>query len=274
MRTISEVIAKNTIGDGTLSLKTLEALKARLIEYGHVDSVDLVGVKPERVLAMIGGLAILIGIFRELRIKAIATVDAGLRMGVLWDLQLRSTRHDRREQSVQDFMRRFRADESRALRVADTAVALLDLLKPSDAAYGRYLYWSGLLHEIGLAVSQTGHHKHGAYMVENADLAGFTAREQRLLATLIAAQKGNLRKVSGALADADLAKAILALRLAAIFMHARIDVDPGDVRLKMKSRIEIELKPAWMTEHPTIAYGIEKERGWWKEVGVELVFRT
>lgn len=274
MRTISDVIAKNAIGDGSLSLKNLEALKRRLINYGDVGSVDLAGLKSERVIAMVGGVAILAGIFQELRIKTLTAVDAGLRMGVLWDLQLRSIQHDRREQSVLDFMRRFRADENRANSIANTATMLFNLLKPENNTFGKYLCWSALLHEIGLAISQTGYHKHAAYMVENADLAGFTAREQRLMGTLIVAQKGNLRKVSATLSDPDLVKAILALRLASIFMHARIDVDASDLRIKMKNRIELELKRVWLARHPTVVYGIEKERGWWNEVGVDFIVKS
>lgn len=274
MRTISEVISKNAIGDGALSLENLEALKSRLIVCGDVGSVDLVGLKAERTVAMIGGLAILIGILQELGISAITAVDAGLRMGVLWDLQLRSTRRDRREQSVQEFMRRFRVDENRAKRVANTATMLFGLLKPGDESFGKCLYWSGLLHEVGLAISQTGYHKHAAYMVENADLAGFTSREQRRMGALILAQKGNLRKLDDALSEPDMAKAILALRLATMFMHARIDVEADDLRIKMKSRIELELKRSWIAEHPTVAYGIEKERDWWKEVGVDLTVKS
>lgn len=274
MRTISEVISRNAIGDGALSLENLEALKSRLIVCGDVGSVDLVGLKAERTVAMIGGLAILIGILQELGISAITAVDAGLRMGVLWDLQLRSTRRDRREQSVQEFMRRFRVDENRAKRVASTATMLFGLLKPGDESFGKCLYWSGLLHEVGLAISQTGYHKHAAYMVENADLAGFTSREQRRMGMLILAQKGNLRKLDDALSEPDMAKAILALRLATMFMHARIDVEADDLRIKMKSRIELELKRSWIAEHPTVAYGIEKERDWWKEVGVDLMVKS
>lgn len=274
MRTISEVITKNEIGDGMLSLTNLEALKSRLIDYGDVSRVDLAGLKPERVIAMIGGLAILIGILQELEIDAITAVDAGLRMGVLWDLQLRSTTGDRRAQSVQEFMRRFRADESRANRVAATATMLFGLLRPSDEGFGKYLYWSGLLHEIGLAISQTGYHKHAAYMVENADLAGFTSREQRLMSILIVAQKGNLRKVGDTLSDPDLAKAVLALRLSSMFMHARLDVGANDLRIKMKNRIELEIKRSWIVDHPTVAYWIDKERDCWKEVGVDLIVKS
>src|SRR5207237_670826 len=139
---------------------------------------------------------------------------AGLRMGVMWDLYLRSTKRDRRELSVRDFQQKFHVDERRANRVADDALALLAQMKPASDAYNRPLYWSALMHEAGMVVSQTGYHKHTAYMVENADLPGFTTREQRTLGRLIVAQKGNLRKVADALTDPDFAKAVVALRLA------------------------------------------------------------
>lgn len=274
IRAISEVISKNGIGDGSMSLQNLESLKSLLIESGHVDHVVLAGIKPERVIVMVGGLAILIGIMQEIGITSVTAVDAGLRMGVLWDLQLRATRRDRREQSVQEFMRRFRADESRANRAADMAVALFNQLKPASDAYAKYLYWSALLHEVGMAVSHTGFHKHSAYMLENADLPGFTTREQRMMSTLVLAQKGNLRKVGEALADADFAKAVLALRLATMFMHSRIDADIKDLRLKMKNKIELEFKRDWLKRHPTLSYWFEKERGWWDEIGTSLVTKA
>ena len=84
-----------------------------------------------------------------------------------------------------------------------------------------------MLHEIGLAISMSGAHKHGAYIVEHADLGGFTTREQRMLSTLVLGQKGNLRKIRETLVEADLAKAVLALRLAIVLMHARADDDIG-----------------------------------------------
>ncbi|HZW23778.1 Ppx/GppA phosphatase family protein [Noviherbaspirillum sp.] len=270
IRAISDAIAKNGIGDGTMSIGSLDALKDHLIACGHVDRVQLAGIKPERVIVMAGGLAILIGIMQELRVAAMTAVDAGLRMGVLWDLQLRASKLDRRELSVQEFMRRFHAPESRALQVARTARALYDQLKPASNGLGQYLYWSGMLHEVGVAISHTGYHKHGAYVIENADLPGFTAREQRVMSTLVLAQKGNLRKLGDTLSDPDFAKAVLALRLAAIFLHSRIDEDVRGMRLKMKNRIEIELKPDWLENHPTLSYWVEKERGWWGEVGTEM----
>jgi exopolyphosphatase/guanosine-5'-triphosphate,3'-diphosphate pyrophosphatase len=270
IRAIAEVISRNGLGDGTMSEYSLAALKDVLVECRNVSNFSLPGIKPERVIVMLGGLVILIGAMQELGIKRIAAVNAGLRMGVLWDLQLRATKRDRREESIHEFMQRFHVDQSRAKRVAQTAQVLYEQLKPAADGAKHYLYWSGLLHEIGLAVSHTGFHKHSAYMVENADLPGFTTREQRLMSTLILAQKGNLRKVSEALADIDVTKAIVALRLATMFLHSRIDGDASELRLKMKGRIELEIRRDWIERYPTLAYWLEKERDLWDEVDVPL----
>lgn len=270
IRAIADAISKNGLGDGSLSLKSLDALKRRLIQFGHASKIDLIGMKADRATSITGGLAILIAVMQELGIKVMKPIEAGLRMGVLWDLQLRATKRDRREQSVRDFMQRFHADEKRAEFAAQTASALFSLLKPTDDTYAKLLNWAGLLHEIGLSVSHSGYHKHAAYMIENADLSGFTTREQRLMSYLVLAQKGNLRKVGDSLVDSDFAKAILALRLAVMFMHSRIAVDLDEVRLKMKSKIELELPKAWVSEHPTVAYWIEKEKECWSDVGVDF----
>ena len=274
IRAIADAIAKNALGDGKLSYKSLEALKTRLIQYGHTSRIELAGMKLDRAAIIVGGLAILIGLMQELGIKSMTPMEAGLRLGVLWDLQLRATKRDRRELAVRGVLQRFHADEARADRVADVANLLYGQLKPLSDKYGRLLYWSGLLHEVGLAVSHSGYHKHAAYMIEHADLSGFTTSEQRIMSMLILAQKGNLRKVGEGLADLDLAKAVLALRLAVMFMHSRIEVDLDELRVKMKNKIELDIKRSWVTEHPTLAFWMQKEKEWWDQVGMDFSIKT
>lgn len=268
IRAIAEVIARNGIGDGTMSYASLLALRDRLIELGHVDAFDLPGVKRERVIVMVAGLSILIGVMQELGVRAMTAINAGLRLGVLSDLELRANRYDRRDLAIQDCMRRFNVDGRRATRTAAIARTLLDKLAPFDTGVGQHLLRSAMLHEVGQAISHTGAHKHAAYIVEHADLPGFTAREQRLMSMIVLGQKGNLRKVREVLAVPDLAKAVLALRLAAVFMHARIDSDLDAVKLRMKSRIDIETPRGWMLQHPTVAAWFDKEAAAWSEVGV------
>ncbi|PUA18967.1 Ppx/GppA phosphatase family protein [Glaciimonas sp. PCH181] len=273
IRAIAETIEKNGLGDRRLSYKSLEALKERFIQMAHVTRIDMVGMKPDRAAVIVGGVAVLSGLMQELGIEVLTPIEAGLRMGVMWDLQLRGTRLDRREQSVRDFSQRFHVDQLRANRVAETASALFGMLKPSDDTLEKYLHWSGLLHEVGLVVSQSGYHKHAAYLIANADLPGFTTREQKNMSQMILGQKGNLRKLGESLLDADFSKAVLALRLAVMFLHSRIEVNLDELRVKMKSKIELDIKREWVANHPTATYWMEKEREWWREIGVEFAIK-
>jgi exopolyphosphatase/guanosine-5'-triphosphate,3'-diphosphate pyrophosphatase len=274
VRAIAEIIARGQLGDGRLSLAGPEALKQRFIAVGQVALIDMPGLRPERASTIIGGLAILIALVRELGIDVITPVEAGLRMGVMWDLYLRSMKQDRREQSVLELARKFHVDDTRAARAAQQAAILYVQLKPTGDTYIRPLQWSALLHEMGMLVSQTGYHKHGAYLIENADLPGFTTREQKLMGKMIVAQKGNLRKVAEALLEPDFAKAVLALRMAILLMHARMEAGTGELKLRMKSRIDLEIRRDWLAGHPTLAFWIEKEQEWWDEVGVDFSVKT
>lgn len=270
MRAISELIARSGLGPADMTLKSLEALKSRFIQFGDVASIDMPGLKPERAASVVGGLAILIALFQELGITVMTPVETGLRMGVMWDLYLRANQRDRRDRSVREFQQKFHCDQARATRVAEDASAIYSGIKASSESYAKLLYWAALLHEAGLAVSQTNYHKHGAYLAENADLPGFTAREQRILSRLVLGQKGNLKKVGDLLADADLRKAVLALRIATTFLHAHIGLDFSQFRLKAKSKFEMEVKRDWLAQHPTLSYSLNKEQGCWRDAGVDF----
>ena len=89
LRTLAELIEKNALGDGQLSVKGMQALRDRLLSAGRVSKLDLMGVRPERASVVLGGLSVLLGLSQELGFKSLLAVEAGLRMGVLWDLQLR-----------------------------------------------------------------------------------------------------------------------------------------------------------------------------------------
>ena len=274
MRAIADAIIKGGLGDGKITMLSLNALKQYCIQSGKLSDLELSGIKPERVAMVVGGLAILIGLMMEFNIEVLIPIEAGLRMGVMWDLYLRATKRDRREVSVQKVAAVFNTDMSRANRVVDMVKSLYQQLKPSSDNYLRLLLWSARLHEVGMVISHTGYHKHGSYMIENADMAGFTTSEQRIMSKLILSQKGNLRKISEALVDPDFAKAVLALRLSVMLMHSRAEIDYEDIRLKMKRSVELEMRRDWVTLHPTVAYWLQKEIECWREVGVDFLVRT
>ncbi len=274
MRTLAEVIERNMLGDGQLSVRGLTALKDRLIDIGRKSRIDLAGVRAERISVILGGLPVLLGLAQEAGLRSLQPIEAGLRMGVLWDLHMRGRKRDRRQASVRHFMQRFSVDAARASQAASNAISLYRQLAGENGPQERMLGWAGQLHEVGMMVSHTGFHKHGAYLALNADLPGFTTHEQHLLSILLLAQKGNLRKVGEALSDPEIAKAILALRLGILLMHARIDPEVERVKLQLRSRIELTVGAATLAAHPTLAYWIAKEQSAWEELGRPFALRS
>ena len=273
MRAMAETIARGGLGDGTLSMSGLCALRDKLVACAHVDRVDLPGLKSERVVAVLGGVSILIGALEEFGIERVCAINAGLRLGALFDLELRAQRHDRRDLAIGACMARFGVDRERAQRATAIALRLYGQLGASDTSCLHYLGWACMLHEIGLSVSHTSAHKHGAYLVEHVDLPGFTTREQRLMATLVLGHKGNVRKIREELAEPALARMVLAMRLAVACMHARVDHELDGFRLRMKGRIDVELAPGWLAKHPTMRFWLEKECSAWGDVGLAFQFR-
>lgn len=270
IRAIAEVIAVNRIGDGTMHVDSLIALRALLIACGHVDRFDLPGIKKERVFVMLGGLSVLLGVLEELQVERLQAINAGLRLGALCDLELRANRSDRRDDAIATCQRRFGADPQRAARTAALAREFHLQLSPNAQRMRQLLDWASRLHEVGQAVSHSGAHKHGAYIVENADLPGFTTGEQARMSKLVLGQKGNLRKLREQLDDPEFARAQLALRVAAMIMHQCLDSEAGAVRLQMGTRIDVTLAPGWAARHPTALVWLERERAAWDEIGVPL----
>ena len=270
IRAIAEVIAVNKLGDGTMSFSSLKALEKVLVECGHVDKFLLPGIKRERVFVMLGGLSVLLAVMEELQVARVEAINAGLRLGALCDLELRANRHDRRDDAIDSLLRRFRVDPERGARTATLARQLHTQLHAGANVHQRFLEWACRLHEVGQAISHSGAHKHGAYLVEHADMAGFTTGDQAVMSKLVLGQKGNLRKVKEQLEDADFARALLALRLAAMMMHARLDEHIDGIRLRMKSRIEIAVSAELAKRHATVLFWLEKEQDSWSEVNVTL----
>lgn len=86
MRATAEILELNGIGNGRFTLENLELLKLKMLEIGHLERLKLKGVKAERVSSILGGLTILLVLMKDFGIKVMKPIDAGLRMGIMWDL--------------------------------------------------------------------------------------------------------------------------------------------------------------------------------------------
>ena len=79
-----------------------------------------------------------------------------------------------------------RIDREQAERVANITLAFYRELCPdASPELLRYLRWAALVHECGMSISSSRYHRHGEYIIKNADMPGFSRREQDMMLSLI-----------------------------------------------------------------------------------------
>src|SRR5690606_25895576 len=136
---------------------------------------------------------------------------------------------DVRERSLNALAERSHVDQEQAARVESKAVSLLERVAPAwgltDAKHARLLRWAARVHEVGLDVAHHHYHKHGPYLIEHADLAGCSRREQQSLARLVRGHRRNLpndARVAELREDGPaLGRLCMLLRLAILARHKR-----------------------------------------------------
>ncbi|WPB58706.1 Ppx/GppA phosphatase family protein [Xylophilus sp. GOD-11R] len=257
---------------GTISGAGLQALKAMLLQAKTIDGLRLEGIKEDRKPVIGGGVAVLCAVFDLLDIDEMQVAQGALRQGALYDLLDREQPNtDLRAASVDALARRFQVDETQADRVSRVAAALHRNLQPEAAAdhaerEARKLRWAARLHEVGCLVAHDDAHKHGAYILANADAPGFSVPELERLSELVLAQRGKLRKVEDSLTDDGFARQVLSLRLAVALCHARREPDLTDLRLapsKNGTGWSLAWSNSWEKQHPQSAHLLREESQAW-----------
>ncbi len=276
---VSHVLQAAGLSDGRITPAGLRWCIERCIAAGHIDALDLPGLKPERRAVLPGGLAILYTLAVHFDISELFPAKGALRQGVVFDLHERLTAQQRqqggdvRDASVAALQQRFDVDTAQARRVAAVALTLWDSLPAAareDTATEarRELGWACALHEIGLMVSHHDHHRHSAYLLANVDAPGFSQSQQRRMADLVLGQRGGLRKLEGPLATEAFAWQVLCLRLAAIKCHARGEPNLQALSLRAQGRDAVlHFSPAWAESHPRTLFLLQEEAAAWARNG-------
>jgi len=174
----------------------LDKLKEKLLKYKHVSEMEFDGLKEDRRAVLPAGIAILYAIFDVLELDKLVYSDGALREGVMYDLLGRFQHEDIRDRSVQALMGRYNADPKQAERVVNMAQHLFDGVAESlklTTEDSDLLRRAAYLHEIGLAISHAGYHRHGAYLLQHSDIAGFSQIDQNHLSHLVAHHRRKLR---------------------------------------------------------------------------------
>lgn len=284
VRTIGEAIRELDPQSTQITAEGLDRVFRHMLEAGSTRELQLAAVNEERRPVFPGGMVIMAEVFEMLGIESMRVADGAMRDGLLYDIVGRFTDEDARERSVRAMQQRYHVDLAQAERVEATVADFLaqtrHTWKLDDPLADLALKWAARLHEIGLDVSHSGYHRHGAYLLENADMPGFPREEQRLLARLVGAHRRKL-SLDGLEElvppwDRDALFLIVLLRLAVLLHRGRSATALPRIELTARPRtLEVKFPARWLKEHPLTAADLQQEVDHLKAHGFRLrVFST
>jgi len=280
VKAIEGALVENGWSKDAVDLPGLYKLRDKLLTFNSLDTIDVPGIKADRRNILPSGLAILIAIFEQLGIKAAHYSDGAMREGILYDLLGRHVHEDVRERSISAMMNRYSVDTPQAERVLQTALKAFNQVK-KEWDLGEYcrewLRWASLTHEIGMAVSHSGFHKHGAYLLTHSDLPGFTRQDQKVLAVLVGNHRRKLKEADWQELPAHLQekvkRLVLVLRLSVLLHRARReDMIPESKLTAEPKGIRLRFSGKWLEEHPLLQAELQEEQDAWKKIGFKLEF--
>jgi len=277
-KALADILEMNGLSPQGITREGLDRLRGMLVEAGEVTRLDLAGLRPDRVPVLPGGLAIMSAVFKEFGLDGMSFSDGALRLGVLYDLLGRYHHQDLRDATVSQFMRRYQVDERQAVRVAEAAQDFLRQLRPdaatAECADVQVLEWAARLHEVGISVAHASYHKHSAYILANADMPGFSRKDQVRLARIVLAHRGKLERVQEISRDDPDWLLVLSLRLAATLRRSRDDTPLPRIVVKRTERgFHLGVEADWLDASPLTAAALDEEGRQWTGLGMELRVR-
>lgn len=187
------------------SLKQIKDFYKELCGYSLKEKQSLKGLDEKRVDMIVQGFAYVIHLMEYFDAEFMSASEQALREGMIYDymqkhqmeLEQESKNLSVRERSVLSLLDRWSEMKVHSQQVQKLSFLLFDDLKNLhglEASDRELLGYASLLHDIGYSISYHKHHKHGAYLLRNADLAGFSPEEVEMMASIIRLHRRNYSK--------------------------------------------------------------------------------
>jgi exopolyphosphatase/guanosine-5'-triphosphate,3'-diphosphate pyrophosphatase len=196
-RAVAELIPNGSIEKPRkVGFKDVYALEDKLCAINAAERTKLSGLDARRVDSIVPGVVLVRSLLEVAHADDYFVCEAALREGLVADyaarnrpgIQLIDEFPELRRRSVMRLARKCNYNVGHCDQVARLALDLFRGTRPlhdlpnSD---GELLEFAALLHDVGFHIAASKHHKHGAYLIENAELQGFTADEIQVLAQTV-----------------------------------------------------------------------------------------
>ena len=268
IRAVWRVGAAMGLDEHHITRASIEAIEQAVSECKSIAALELPGLREDRKPVFAGSLSVLAGVFDSLNIESMEVSDRALREGVIYDLLGRLSDQDVRDRSTTALAGRFKLDTDQARRVEIIATELLDQVAESwgldDDEYHHFLCWAAQLHEIGMAISHAGYHKHSAYVLAQVDLHGFSRTDQQILAAIVRGHRGKwpedaFKALPKGWRKAAQRLAVL-LRVAVILNRGRnLTEAPAIAARASKSALRLSMPEGWLEQHALTRTDLEQD---------------
>jgi exopolyphosphatase/guanosine-5'-triphosphate,3'-diphosphate pyrophosphatase len=191
-------LAKGASGQAGFDLEQLLRFKRKLWKATAQDRVALLGADPKRAEVLHVGASWAAGLMEWLGADQMRCLPVGLREGMVWKALARGgmalpVLADRRKASVEALCAKLDPDpgHSRHVRVLSDQLFrdLMPFFELGDPER-ELLGYAARLHDVGLSLAEKAHHKHGAYLIQNASLPGFWPAEIETIAQIVRFHRG------------------------------------------------------------------------------------
>ena len=281
IRAVEAVVLENGWSKDGISFKSLDKTLKALKEFSSIDKINLLGLKKERAPVFIGGVIVLHSVFAALGIKKMTVATEALREGLLYDLVGQEQQESTRSHTINSLASRYQVDQKHAARVEETAVLLLNQIKTNwslESHLDEYsLRWAARVHEIGLSIAHSQHHKHAGYILRHADLPGFSRQEQQVLASLVQSHRRRLdMDMLGELSNewkTKVTRLAVLLRLAVI-LHRGRHVEPITIpncKLSDSKTLALVFNGPWLEARPLTMADLQEEASRLKKANLRLL---
>ncbi len=225
--------------------------------------VSLPGLAADREEVFPGGVAIMLALWERLGCERLKFTEGALEDGLIREL-VPLPEEGLRARTLAALQARFVVDPWHAEELAAVASELFDRTAEDfglTAADGELLGAAAAVHDIGLAVAAEHHERHGAWLLRNAELRGFTADERLILIALVRGHRGPWPELAINALEAPqravCSRLCVLLRLAVILKRAA--TAPLPALAAGSAGLELHLGAAWRDEHPFLTEALERE---------------
>ncbi len=279
MRAAAKILVAAGWSQTGINRSGVSLLKQHCIELGHIDALHQIpSLSQRRQPVFIGGLAIIAALMDELSIGHMSVSNGALREGLAYSLSGKAEQEQVTERSINKLQVQFDIDQKQIQRVKHQSQALLAQSEQTLDKKDDFLLSTAIqLHELGLSIAHSQYQKHGAYVVQHADLPGFSRQQQLIISQLIRYQRSKIRNQSSSLLNSKqwqrFQPMLLVLRLALIFSRDRelhdIPINGFDLNQQ-----HLTLPKDWLAAHPLIQADLLAEQERWQAIACPFELAT